>query len=71
VEGEIFYISIIIREGITNQIFSRDGKYGLYLDDRFERGISNSCPAFGNEPLSECGIKFDIVGVEVWRISSA
>ncbi|KAK9363689.1 TLD-domain-containing protein [Lipomyces starkeyi] len=48
-----------------------DGKYGLYLDDRFERGISNSCPAFGNEPLSECGIKFDIVGVEVWRISSA
>ncbi|ODQ74939.1 hypothetical protein LIPSTDRAFT_49388 [Lipomyces starkeyi NRRL Y-11557] len=48
-----------------------DGKYGLYLDDRFERGISNSCPAFGNEPLSECGIKFDIVGIEVWRISSA
>ncbi|KAK9319619.1 TLD-domain-containing protein [Lipomyces orientalis] len=47
-----------------------DGKYGLYLDDRFDKGISNSCPAFGNEPLSECGTKFGIVGVEVWRISS-
>ncbi|KAK9241265.1 TLD-domain-containing protein [Lipomyces kononenkoae] len=47
-----------------------DGKYGLYLDDRFEKGISNSCPAFGNEPLSESGTKFEIVGVEVWRISS-
>ncbi|KAK9248701.1 TLD-domain-containing protein [Lipomyces tetrasporus] len=47
-----------------------DGKYGLYLDDRFEKGISNSCPAFGNEPLSESGAKFGIVGVEIWRISS-
>ncbi|KAK9368747.1 TLD-domain-containing protein [Lipomyces kononenkoae] len=47
-----------------------DGKYGLYLDDRFEKGISNTCPAFGNEPLSESGAKFEIVGIEVWRVSS-
>ncbi|KAK9380185.1 TLD-domain-containing protein [Kockiozyma suomiensis] len=47
-----------------------DGKYGIYIDDRFEKGISNSCPAFGNEPLSDAGFKFEIVGVEIWRISS-
>ncbi|KAK9467792.1 TLD-domain-containing protein [Lipomyces arxii] len=47
-----------------------DGKYGLYIDDRFEKGLSSSCPAFGNEPLSDAGQKFDIVGVEVWRISN-
>ncbi|KAK7208306.1 TLD-domain-containing protein [Myxozyma melibiosi] len=47
-----------------------DGKYGIYIDDRFEKGISNSCPAFGNEPLSDSGMKFDIVGVEIWRISN-
>ncbi|KAK9480434.1 TLD-domain-containing protein [Lipomyces japonicus] len=48
-----------------------DGKFGLYFDDRFDKGVSNSCPAFGNEPLSDAGQKFQIVGVEVWRISNA
>ncbi|KAK9453336.1 TLD-domain-containing protein [Dipodascopsis uninucleata] len=47
-----------------------DGKYGIFLDDRFEKGISMSCPAFGNEPLSDVGTKFTIVGIEVWRISA-
>ncbi|KAK9471001.1 putative oxidation resistance protein 1 [Dipodascopsis tothii] len=47
-----------------------DGKYGLYLDDRFEKGISDTCPAFGNEPLSDMGVKFDIVGLELWRVSA-
>jgi len=45
-----------------------DGKYGLFLDDVFENGISSRCPAFGNEPLSDSGEKFKIHGVEVWRI---
>jgi hypothetical protein len=52
-------------------IDDRDGKYGLFLDDVFENGISSRCPAFGNEPLSGSGDKFKIDGVEVWRIGGA
>jgi len=47
-----------------------DGHYGLWLDDTFEKGISSSCPTFGNEPLSDEGEKFDILGVEVWSIGN-
>ncbi|KAI9787693.1 MAG: oxidation resistance protein 1 [Geoglossum umbratile] len=45
-----------------------DGHYGLWLDDIFEKGISSRCPTFGNEPLSDVGEKFDILGVELWHI---
>lgn len=48
-----------------------DGHYGLWLDDTFEKGISSSCPTFGNEPLSEEGKNFEILGVEVWSIGTA
>lgn len=47
-----------------------DGHYGLWVDDTFEKGISSSCPTFGNEPLSDKGEKFDILGVEVWSIGN-
>lgn len=47
-----------------------DGRYGLWLDDVFEHGISSSCPTFGNEPLSEQGTKFDVLAVEVWVVTS-
>ncbi|RDW73742.1 putative oxidation resistance protein 1 [Coleophoma crateriformis] len=47
-----------------------DGKYGLWLDDSFEKGISSHCLTFGNEPLSEEGDKFDIIGVELWSIGN-
>ncbi|KAF7940064.1 uncharacterized protein EAE98_000191 [Botrytis deweyae] len=47
-----------------------DGHYGLWLDDTFEKGVSSSCPTFGNEPLSDEGEKFDIIGVEVWSIGN-
>ena len=43
-----------------------DGHYGLWLDDTMERGISSSCPTFGNEPLSEEGEKFEGKG-HGWR----
>ena len=49
----------------------RDGKYGLWLDDNFEKGVSSPCLTFGNEPLSDDGEKFDIIGVEVWSIGGA
>ncbi|KAH7412530.1 hypothetical protein BKA64DRAFT_659035 [Cadophora sp. MPI-SDFR-AT-0126] len=47
-----------------------DGHYGLWLDDTFEKGISSHCLTFGNEPLSEEGEKFEILGVEVWSIGN-
>lgn len=45
-----------------------DGRYGLWLDGVLERGISSHCMTFGNEPLSEEGQKFEVVGVEVWCV---
>jgi hypothetical protein len=51
----------------TNKVFS-DGHYGLWLDDNLEKGVSNKCLTFGNEPLSDEGVKFDILGVELWYI---
>ncbi|KAK9450009.1 TLD-domain-containing protein [Limtongia smithiae] len=61
---------MILCEPFFLSVGGGDGKFGLYLDDRFEKGTSNSCPAFGNEALSDEGPKFSIVGVEVWRVSS-
>lgn len=45
-----------------------DGRYGLWLDGVLERGVSGNCMTFGNEPLSEEGEKFEVVGVEVWCV---
>lgn len=47
-----------------------DGHYGLWLDDTLDNGISETCPTFGNEPLSDEGRKFDILGVEVWYVGA-
>ncbi|KAL2024804.1 hypothetical protein VTK56DRAFT_5625 [Thermocarpiscus australiensis] len=47
-----------------------DGKYGLWLDDRLERGVSSTSQTFGNEPLSDEGEKFGVLGVEVWVIGA-
>jgi len=47
-----------------------DGRYGLWLDDSLARGVSSTCMTFGNEPLSDEGEKFDILGVEVWVIGA-
>ncbi|KAF3926765.1 hypothetical protein ABW21_db0207993 [Orbilia brochopaga] len=45
-----------------------DGHYGLWVDDSFDTGVSSMCPTFGNEPLSDEGEKFNILGIEVWRV---
>ncbi|KAL5120338.1 oxidation resistance protein 1 [Pleosporales sp. CAS-2024a] len=47
-----------------------DGHYGLWLDDSLENGVSDTCPTFGNEPLSDEGKKFEVMGVELWYIGS-
>jgi len=48
-----------------------DGHYGLWLDNDLEHGISETCPTFGNEPLSDEGKKFDILGVEIWYVGGS
>ncbi|KAH7154837.1 oxidation resistance protein 1 [Dactylonectria estremocensis] len=45
---------------------SGGGHYGLWLDDSLEVGHSSRCETFGNEPLSDEGTKFGIIGVELW-----
>ncbi|KAL4926928.1 putative oxidative stress response protein Oxr1 [Aspergillus undulatus] len=47
-----------------------DGHYGLWLDSILEKGVSASSQTFGNEPLSDEGVKFDVIGVEVWYVGS-
>ena len=47
-----------------------DGHYGLWLDDALDNGISETCPTFGNEPLSEEGRKFEVFGVEIWYVGA-
>lgn len=47
-----------------------DGHYGLWLDDNLNKGVSATCPTFGNEPLSDEGTKFDVLGAEMWYIGS-
>ncbi|KIX00930.1 uncharacterized protein Z518_09995 [Rhinocladiella mackenziei CBS 650.93] len=47
-----------------------DGHYGLWLDDELNNGVSETCPTFGNEPLSDEGRKFEILGVEVWYVGA-
>ena len=47
-----------------------DGHYGLFLDDQLDKGISETCPTFGNEPLSEEGRKFEVYGVEIWYVGA-
>ncbi|TGZ82054.1 TLD-domain-containing protein [Ascodesmis nigricans] len=46
-----------------------DGRFGLWLDDRFEKGVSQRSVTFGNDPLSEAsGGKFEVLDVELWRV---
>ncbi|PKX91909.1 putative oxidative stress response protein Oxr1 [Aspergillus novofumigatus IBT 16806] len=47
-----------------------DGHYGLWVDSSLEKGVSASCQTFGNEPLSDEGVKFDVLGVEVWYVGA-
>lgn len=48
----------------------RDGHFGLWLDDSFEKGVTSQCLTFGNETLSDQGSKFDVLGVEMWYVGS-
>lgn len=56
--------------GVCANEGDRDGHYGLWLDDNLDKGISSTCLTFGNEPLSEEGTKFEVMGVELWYLGS-
>lgn len=68
VGGGYVYISPLFTTSKLTILLASDGKYGLWLDNVFEKGVSQSCMTFGNEPLSEEGEKFDVIGVELWKI---
>ena len=61
---------MIFCQGDFLSVGGGEGKYGLWLDNVLETGVSAGCPTFGNEPLSEEGEKFEVVGVEVWFVGS-
>ena len=47
----------------------KDGKTGLWLNDRFDKGFSGRCDTFMNESLTDDDNgTFEVLGVEVWRI---
>ncbi|KAI0012362.1 tetrapyrrole biosynthesis, uroporphyrinogen III synthase [Xylariaceae sp. FL0662B] len=47
------------------------GTFGLWLDDELSRGHSAPCDTFLNQPLSEEGEKFDVLGVELWVVGAS
>ncbi|KAK3180407.1 oxidation resistance protein 1 [Lecanicillium sp. MT-2017a] len=49
---------------------SGGGHYGLWLDDSLDVGHSSTCETFGNEPLSDAGHKFSVIGTELWVIGA-
>ncbi|PHH58500.1 hypothetical protein CDD81_5597 [Ophiocordyceps australis] len=49
---------------------SGGGHYGLWLDDSLNIGHSSRCDTFGNEPLSDAGEKFSVLGVELWVLGA-
>ncbi|KAG5927091.1 oxidation resistance, partial [Claviceps africana] len=49
---------------------SGGGHYGLWLDDSLDVGHSSRCDTFGNEPLSDAGEKFHVLGVEIWILGA-
>lgn len=57
-------------EGIVLTALNSDGHYGLWLDDSLDKGVSSTSLTFGNEPLSEEGAKFEVMGVELWYLGA-
>lgn len=65
----VYFAEMVLLLFLAN-IWDSDGHYGLWLDNSLEKGVSASCQTFGNEPLSDEGVKFDVLGVEVWYVGS-
>jgi hypothetical protein len=50
---------------IHYDLLNRDGKFGLWLHSDLERGHTDQCPTFDNEPLASSR-KFECVELEIW-----
>ncbi|KAJ9060982.1 oxidation resistance protein 1, variant 2 [Entomophthora muscae] len=61
---------IILCEPEYISIGGGDGKYGLWLDNEFDRGISQTCNTFYNQPLAGPQEEFQCIEFEVWGIGS-
>lgn len=57
---------MILSETAFVSVGGGDGKFGLWLDSDFDKGVSSQCPAFNNEVLSATGERFECAGLEVW-----
>ncbi|KAL8290322.1 hypothetical protein RQP46_002580 [Phenoliferia psychrophenolica] len=72
---------LVLSESDYLSVGGGDGKFGLWIDSKFEKGFSATCPAFDNEPLPRGGwekssgggkgdeAKFDVVRFECWAVA--
>ena len=57
-------------------LITRDGQYGIYLDESLFDGSSARCLTFDNDPLCSPGarkgraVQFECVGLEVWGVGT-
>lgn len=67
----------VLSEGGFFSVGGGDGRFGLWMDNVLEKGVTGRCPCFGNEPLTAGGWvgeggkeqgRFDIMGVECWGV---
>jgi len=69
--GENSYFMIHSKKGVPYLAMGGgNGKFGLYVDDFLQKGTSESCLTFANDPLSN-SFDFEIAALEVWEIQPA
>lgn len=65
---------MILSETTFLSVGGGEGKFGLWVDERLEKGVSGRCPAFDNEVLcdgkgdKEGEGRFTCYGLEVWAV---
>lgn len=64
--GENEYCVLCENDGIS--IGGGEGKVGLFVEEGLGGGCSEECETFGNEILTGGKGRFEILGVEVWRV---
>ncbi len=71
---------MVLTEAHFLSVGGGDGKYGLWIDDALENGVSSRCPAFDNDILCNDSQKrtdpdekegrFECLGLEVWAVGT-
>eukprot|EP00842_Homolaphlyctis_polyrhiza_P005509 jgi/Hompol1/595/HPOL_005381-RA len=60
---------ILSETGADLAFGASDGKFGLWIDDQLDRGHSDTCKTFNNQPLATMPGAFQIAGLELWSFS--